>query len=153
MAEHGLSSSQLSLEITETTMFPRHEPTVDDLTELTLAPGEQVLEKIHHLGIRIVVDDFGTGYGSLLYLSRLPVDAFKIDKSFVHGIHKNPHDAIIVTSLIHLAKNLGLDVIAEGIESHEHVMFLRMNDCLYGQGFQLCKPLTATEMGIFLAER
>lgn len=157
LEEHLLSPEQLVIEITETTMLPPLTVTECVITDTSLAPrltpAQIALNQIHDMGINIVIDDFGTGYSSFMYLSRLPIKAFKIDKSFIHGINNNSHDAIILTSLINLGKRLGLDVIVEGIEAEEQIQFLLENECPFGQGYYLCKPLSVFEMATFLKNR
>lgn len=116
-----------------------------ELTETILMThtgmSENVIKEIHNLGVSISIDDFGTGYSSLVLLKRLPIRGLKIDKSFVNDVTTNVNDAIIVNSLISLGKNLGLIVIAEGIETQEQLDFLVKNGCTQGQGYYLSKPL------------
>jgi diguanylate cyclase (GGDEF)-like protein/PAS domain S-box-containing protein len=100
-----------------------------------------VLDGLHDLGVRISVDDFGTGYSSLTYLRRLPVQAVKIDRSFVVEMAVNPEDAIIVRSVIDLAHNLGLDVVAEGVEDSAAYDMLVSMGCEVVQGYYLSRPL------------
>jgi diguanylate cyclase (GGDEF)-like protein len=133
-----ISPNLLDLELTETA-FIAHSSYF-----------ENVLKKIHEAGISITIDDFGTGHSSLTRLKRLPIKALKIDKSFVQDIIPNSSDAVIVNSLIALGKNLGLNVIAEGIETPGHLDFLINNSCPQGQGYYLCKPLSAKQMTAFL---
>jgi len=111
---------------------------------------ETILKKIADAGISITIDDFGTGHSSLTRLKHLPIRALKIDKSFVLDIIPDSFDAIIVNSLITLGKKLGMNVIAEGIETEAHLQFLIANGCSQGQGYYLCKPLSAKQMTMFL---
>jgi EAL domain-containing protein (putative c-di-GMP-specific phosphodiesterase class I) len=110
---------------------------------------EQAVEVISHfdrLGVRIAIDDFGTGFSSLSYLKRLPVDELKIDKSFVLEIHNDDSDAVIVRSTIDLAHNLGLEVVAEGIENQDIHDILTILGCDHGQGYYISHPLHASEL-------
>ncbi len=111
---------------------------------------EAILKKISDTGISITIDDFGTGHSSLTRLKHLPIRALKIDKSFVFNIIPDSFDAIIVNALITLGKKLGLNVIAEGIETESDLQFLIANGCPQGQGYYLCKPLNAKQMTAFL---
>jgi len=133
-----LPANALELELTETILMSH--------TDIS----ENVLKEIHSLGVSISIDDFGTGYSSLVLLKRLPIRALKIDKSFINDVTSNINDAIIVNSVISLGKNLGLTVIAEGIESEEQLNFLVTNGCLRGQGYYLSRPLSFEQMTIFL---
>jgi len=123
----------LSVEITETAVMADADRTIE------------VLEQLRTLGIRISVDDFGTGYSSLGYLKKYPIQAVKIDRSFVDGIDSDPDDAAIVESIISLAENLNLEVIAEGVETVEQRDFLARQNCRFVQGFYYSKPLPPAE--------
>ena len=107
---------------------------------------EDTLNALHDMGIKLYIDDFGTGYSSLSHLKKLPIDALKIDKEFVMDMLNDENDAAIVKSMILLAHSLGLDVIAEGVETKAQLDFLVENNCLKGQGFYLSKPLTAKKI-------
>ena len=102
-----------------------------------------LLEKIHQLGARITIDDFGTGYSSLTYLKHLPIDIIKIDMPFVQGIGKDHNDEEIVKVIISLAKSLGLQSVAEGVETKEQVSFLHEHKCDVMQGYYFCRPMPA----------
>ena len=91
------------------------------------------------------IDDFGTGYSSLSYLKRLPIDRIKIDQSFVRGIPSDTDDVAITKTIVSLGKNLGLNVIAEGVETEEQRDFLLSIGCEYGQGYYYYKPMPAAE--------
>lgn len=109
-----------------------------------------VLTRLATMGISLSIDDFGTGYSSLSYLKRLPVDSLKIDKSFVLGMEADENDAIIVRSIIDLGRNLGLKVVAEGVESPEVNAALRAMGCDTAQGFGISRPLPAEKLSPWL---
>jgi predicted signal transduction protein with EAL and GGDEF domain len=129
LAENGCQASWIALEITESAIL-------DD-------PGHALrnLERLHALGCRISIDDYGTGYSSLAYLKRLPVNELKIDRSFVMGMVGNGSDAVIVRSTIDLAHNMGLSVVAEGVEDEPTLRKLRELGCDMAQGYHLSRPL------------
>jgi len=129
----------LELELTESTVM-----------SYTSGPFVAMIKKLHELGPSIAIDDFGTGYSSLTRLRHLPIKTLKIDQSFVQDVINNKDGSIIVCCLIALGKNLGLNVIAEGIETEEQYNFLLKNNCPQGQGYFLSKPLTADQMTLFL---
>lgn len=104
-----------------------------------------ILKKLKDLGITISVDDFGTGYSSLSYLKQFPIDVLKIDQSFIRDIKLNDKDAAIITTIIHLGKSLGMEVVAEGVEEQSQVDFLIAADCEKAQGFYFARPLKAQE--------
>ncbi len=135
-----LDPRYLELEITESAIMHHPEETI------------VLLEKIHQLGARIVIDDFGTSYSSLNYLKRLPIDAIKIDMSFVHGIGKDSDDEEIIKVIITLAKSLGLQSVAEGVETKEQISFLHKHKCDCLQGYYFCRPLPAEVATQFLKE-
>jgi len=121
----------LELELTETSIMSNPEAAAELLTE------------IRNLGVRVAIDDFGTGYSSLSYLKRLPIDTVKLDRSFVKGATSHPDDAALVMAIITLAHNLGLKVIAEGVETDEQMNFLRLLRCDEAQGYFFSKPVPA----------
>ncbi|HEY1370315.1 MAG TPA: EAL domain-containing protein [Gaiellaceae bacterium] len=112
-----------------------------------------VLEKLSAMGIRLSIDDFGTGYSSLAYLKRLPVDEIKIDRSFVMNMTSCEDDAAIVRSTIDLGRNLGLEVVAEGVETEEIWNSLETLGCTIAQGYYLSRPVPASELGDWLRRR
>jgi diguanylate cyclase (GGDEF)-like protein/PAS domain S-box-containing protein len=129
IASHDLPHQEVELELTETALM--HDPD----SSITL------LQVIAALGVNIAVDDFGTGYSSLAYLRRLPLSALKIDRSFVMGMADNAQDATIVRSTVALAHGLGLNVIAEGVETAELLAMLKEMGCDQAQGYHLSHPL------------
>jgi diguanylate cyclase (GGDEF)-like protein len=136
---HRLEPGRLELEITESLLMQN---TRDAM---------MLLEELKELGVRLVLDDFGTKYSSLSYLKRLPVHAIKVDQSFVRGVPHDTHDAAIATSIIVLAHNLGLTVVAEGVETREQLEFLRDRGCDEVQGFLFGTPFVADEASRALA--
>ena len=128
-----------------------------ELTEgVLLNDVERVIEKMTTLkarGIRFSLDDFGTGYSSLSYLKRLPLDQLKIDQSFVRDVPADPNDVAIVRTVVALGQTLGLDVLAEGVETADQKMFLANNGCLLYQGYCFSRPLPLAELERFLNSR
>ena len=112
-----------------------------------------ILERLRELGVRLSLDDFGTGHSSLSYLKQLPLDEVKIDRSFVIGMTEDDNDAAIVRTTIDLARNLGLDVVAEGVESATIMRNLSDLSCDVAQGFFLSRPLPADQLDDWLAAR
>ena len=131
LAETGLDADSLWLEITETALLA-------DVKAATVA-----LRELRSLGLHLSVDDFGTGYSSLTYLKRFPVEAIKIDKSFVAGLGIESEDSTIVEAVVRLGQSLGLHVVAEGIESPLQLSRLRDLDCDRGQGYLFGRPRPA----------
>ena len=124
-----------------------------ELTEGSLVPtGNDIVEKImtfRKMGIKFSVDDFGTGYSSLSYLKSLPLNTLKIDRSFVNDIGDANHDIVLVDTIISMAKNLRLEVVAEGVETEQQLLYLNTRGCVVFQGFYFSKPVeiaTFTEM-------
>ncbi len=105
-----------------------------------------VLTALHALGVRIAIDDFGTGYSSLSYLKKLPVDEVKIDKSFVMNMVGDADDTAIVRSTIDLARSLGMDTVAEGVETVEAMEALAKLGCWAAQGYHLSRPLPSADI-------
>lgn len=138
LKETGFDPSRLELEITEREMMKNPEVTI------------HTLNKIKKLGISISIDDFGTGHSSLAYIKRLPIDKLKIDKSFVDELPHDKEDVAIVRSVISIAKNLQIDIIAEGVETNEQKDFLLKEGCPQIQGYLYSKPLSARDYKEFL---
>jgi diguanylate cyclase (GGDEF)-like protein len=130
---------RLELEITESVVMDQSEASIGRL------------QGLRSLGVRLVLDDFGTGYSSLAYLRRLPLDTIKIDRAFVSGLDEEPVDRPIVRTVIALAHGLGIDVVAEGIETRGQRDELRLLDCDRGQGFWFSHPLPGEELERLLA--
>jgi EAL domain-containing protein (putative c-di-GMP-specific phosphodiesterase class I) len=112
-----------------------------------------VLDKLSAMGIRLSIDDFGTGYSSLAYLSNLPVNEIKIDRSFVMNMAECDNDAVIVRSTIDLGRNLGLQVVAEGVETEAAWHELSQLGCTLAQGYYLSRPVPAAELTHWLRRR
>lgn len=108
------------------------------------------LAKLRGLGVRLSIDDFGTGYSSLSYLNRFPVDTLKIDRSFVTSMNEADENLQIVKTIVTLAGNLGMQVVAEGVETEGQLEQLRSLKCQFGQGFLFSKPLDIAEADLFI---
>jgi len=128
----------LELEITESCLLRSSKEIQDGFATLRQA------------GIRFAVDDFGTGYSSLSYLKQFPLDVLKIDQSFVRDCIADPYDSAIIRAIVAMARGLGLEVIAEGVETIEHVDFLRGEGCYLLQGYYFAKPMPAEDFEIFI---
>jgi len=131
LMQAGISSRQLGLEMTESSIIPN------------LHTALMVLGSLRRLGVSLLMDDFGTGYSSLNNLHSFPFDVLKIDRSFVSRMNEGDQPLQIVRTIIELARVMGMDVMAEGIETHEQYRLLREMGCRYGQGFLLARPMTA----------
>jgi diguanylate cyclase (GGDEF)-like protein len=136
----GIEPASLELEITESVLLQDADNTLVALNTLKRA------------GISLSVDDFGTGYSSLSYLKRFPIDTLKIDRSFVKDIHVDQDDAAICAAILAMAQQLGLNVVAEGVETKEQLEFLRHHGCNQIQGFLCSKPLSADQFAVLLRE-
>jgi len=112
----------------------------------------EALNALKLLGITISIDDFGTGYSSFGYLKTLPIQKIKIDKSFVHDIGNGSESKTIIESIINLAKGMNLELIAEGVETSEHIEYLKQHDCYKMQGFYFAEPMDARKMTKYLQE-
>ena len=104
-----------------------------------------IMNRLRNLGVQLSIDDFGTGYSSLSYLQRLPINYLKIDRSFINLMNSNHENGEIVRAIVMLAKNLNMEVVAEGIETEEQALRLINLDCTFGQGYLYSKPTGAIE--------
>lgn len=134
LQQYQVPASQLEIEITESALMQDPEHALD------------VLREINRLGVSLAVDDFGTGYSSLAYLRQLPIHCLKIDLTFVRHMLQNPQDEIIVNSIVHLAHNLNLTVVAEGVEDAATYARLAEMGCDIAQGYYMSKPIIAAEV-------
>jgi diguanylate cyclase (GGDEF)-like protein len=135
----GMDSAGLVMEVTENALMNN------------LNTAVEILEEIRRLGVRISIDDFGSGYSSLAYLRKLPVNSLKVDRSFIRDIPAEPNDMAITSAIIAMAHKLQLMVVAEGVESVEQLEFLRANDCDLIQGYLFSRPLTLEALLAWLA--
>jgi diguanylate cyclase (GGDEF)-like protein len=138
LRESELKPWHLKLEVTESVVMDNPEAAA-----ITLA-------KLRALGVRLSIDDFGTGYSSLSYLNRFPLDILKIDRSFISTMNQSDENLQIVKTIVTLAGNLGLEVIAEGVETEEQLNQLRLLKCQYAQGFLFSKPMDAEQADLFI---
>jgi diguanylate cyclase (GGDEF)-like protein len=140
--DHGLPHGCLQVEITETVFMGRGAEYV-----------ERALRQLHDAGIRVALDDFGTGYASLSHLKQFPVDAVKIDRSFLHDFSLDPQNQAIINTVISLGHSLDIDIVAEGIETAEQERHLLKRGCTYGQGYLYGKAVPAQRVPRLLAAR
>ncbi len=138
MQKYQLEKNFLTLEVTEGIAISNLSETIEKFQQL------------RNIGVRISLDDFGTGYSSLSYLKRLPLDELKIDKSFVFDVMQDPHDALLVQTIINIANQFGLDTVAEGVEGIEQLNFLKQESCKYYQGYYFSRPLPIDKLREFL---
>nr|WP_090204581.1 EAL domain-containing protein [Ectothiorhodospira magna] len=138
LSEYGISPSHIELELTESTIMQDIKVAVD------------IFEQLHQLGFRLAVDDFGTGYSSLNNLKHFPIHSLKIDRSFVSDTPHDRDDTAIVTAIVAMAKSLGLEVVAEGVENEDQLNFLKKLDCELIQGYYYSKPLPFDEVCQYL---
>ena len=129
LRDTGVPPESLELEITETSIMSDPQRVI------------RTLDQIRHLGVRFAIDDFGTGYSSFAYLTKLPVSCIKIDKSFIQNIETDRDSSVIVKSIIDLGHNLGLKIVAEGVETIQSKRMLRVFQCDEGQGYYFCRPV------------
>src|SRR6202166_3156539 len=134
----GMDPSHLELELTETVLMQDAESAV------------QTLRARKAIGLQLAVDDFGVGYSSFSYLRKFPLDAVKVDRSFINDISSNPDNAMILSALINIGKSLKHRVVAEGVETEEQLHFLQQEDCSEGQGYFFCRPVIAAKFAEFL---
>jgi EAL domain-containing protein (putative c-di-GMP-specific phosphodiesterase class I) len=138
--QSGLDPNNLTIEVTETTLMRNVEETAARLNE------------IKNLGVRIAIDDFGTGYSSLAHLQKFPVDALKIDRSFISGLADNREGQTLIHTLVQLGKDLSIETLAEGIEQQQELSLLRNENCDSGQGFLFARPLDKGSTQAFLQQ-
>jgi diguanylate cyclase (GGDEF)-like protein/PAS domain S-box-containing protein len=138
LRRHGVSPTSFELEITETTLMADAARTV------------RLLDELYAMGLHLSIDDFGTGYSSLSALQQFPIGTLKIDQSFVRGVSDDAGDATIVRTIIDMGRSLGMEVVAEGVESVRHLDFLRKHNCHYGQGKLFGEPCTAEDLLVLL---
>jgi len=139
LQETGFDAHFLEIEVTESALMKRAEVTA------------LVLQMLRGGGVTVAIDDFGTGYSSLSYLRKFPLDALKIDQSFVRQITTTPKETTIVSAIISMAKNLNLRVVAEGVETAEELAFLEAHDCEEAQGYYFSRPVPAEQFAALLA--
>ncbi|HTB70886.1 MAG TPA: EAL domain-containing protein [Solirubrobacteraceae bacterium] len=140
LSESDLDPRALTIEITETTLMRDAEQTI------------RRLAAVKALGVRIAIDDFGTGYSSLTHVQRFPVDALKIDRSFITGLRDNQEGEALIHTLVQLGKALSIETVAEGIEMPRELSVLQGERCDSGQGFLFAKPLDLAAMDVFLTD-
>jgi diguanylate cyclase (GGDEF)-like protein/PAS domain S-box-containing protein len=138
---HGVSPTSFELEITETTLMADAKRTV------------RLLDELYAMGLHLSIDDFGTGYSSLSALQQFPIGTLKVDQSFVRDVSDDAGDATIVRTIIDMGRSLGMEVVAEGVESLRHVEFLRKHNCHYAQGKLFGEPCTVEELLALLARQ
>jgi EAL domain-containing protein (putative c-di-GMP-specific phosphodiesterase class I) len=138
LAESGIDPALLTLEITESALM--HD----------VPAAARRLAELKALGVRLAIDDFGTGYSSLAYLRQFPVDALKIDRSFISGLATSDEAAAIIQTLVQLGKTLRIDTLAEGIEDDDQLEHLQRAQCDQGQGFLFARPLDTAAIQVFL---
>ncbi|MES0882986.1 bifunctional diguanylate cyclase/phosphodiesterase [Roseibium sp. SCP14] len=138
LAANNLPPQRLELEVTESVFAGRNDSVL------------QALSRLKNLGVKVALDDFGSGYSSLSYLRRFPFDTLKIDRDFVSDMNGNPEAEAILVSIIQLGKALGMTIVAEGIETAEQIRFLQAHRCHRMQGFFISRPLTDKALGKFL---
>ena len=134
----GLDAKCLELELTESVLMKRAESS------------EKILQTLRARGVQLAVDDFGTGYSSLSYLRKFPIDALKIDQSFIRQITTTPAEATLVTAVISMGKSLNLRVVAEGVETHDELLFLQAHECDEAQGYYFSRPVPAEQFAKLL---
>ena len=140
LSDSGLAHDGLELEVTESMLMNDPRATA------------AALRKLKDTGLHISIDDFGTGYSSLSYLKQFPIDALKIDQSFVRDVTSNPDDAAIATAIILMGHSLKLTVVAEGVETESQLAFLRVLQCNEIQGFLISQPLPPEQAVELFAE-
>jgi EAL domain-containing protein (putative c-di-GMP-specific phosphodiesterase class I) len=139
IAETGIDPGLVELEVTESVI-------IEGAGEARAA-----LDRVAALGVGIAIDDFGTGYSGLAYFKRLPIDTVKIDQSFIRDLTIDADDAAIVTAIIAMARTLGVDVVAEGVETEEQLEALKRLGCNRAQGYLFAAPMSASDVAKLLA--
>lgn len=134
LESHGVPADRLEVELTEEIFIQNIEHNLNQLS------------KLHTLGVHLAIDDFGVGYSSLGYLRDFPVDLLKIDRSFITDVTERHDDAVITRAVINLAHNLGIQVVAEGVETQEQLNFLKNHRCDLIQGYLISRPIPASEL-------
>ncbi|WP_330217923.1 EAL domain-containing protein [Marinobacter similis] len=140
LESENVPADRLEVELTEEVFIQNIERNRDQLSRL------------QQLGVHLAIDDFGVGYSSLGYLRDFPVDVLKIDRSFINAVTKRHDDAVITRAVINLAHNLGMDVVAEGVETEEQLAFLKDNHCNVAQGYLISRPIPAVKLEQAMAE-
>lgn len=140
MTHHSIDANRLEVELTEEIFIQNIERNMSQLSRL------------RDIGVQLAIDDFGVGYSSLGYLRDFPVDLLKIDRSFITNATERHDDATITRAIINLGHNLGLKVVAEGVETLEHLQFLQQHNCDYAQGYLISRPLPADELDTLLQQ-
>jgi EAL domain-containing protein (putative c-di-GMP-specific phosphodiesterase class I) len=140
LAETGLDPRALELEVTESMVM--RDP----------QRAAVILERFREMGVAVAIDDFGTGYSSLSYLKRFPIDYIKIDQSFIRGVPHDAEDTGITSAVIAMAKTLGLKLIAEGVDNHDQLAFLRREGCNEGQGYFISTPIPGDAVQSFIRD-
>jgi len=141
LSEPGIDPAFLEFELTESMVMRKASAVLDMLNELKAA------------GVSLSLDDFGTGYSSLGYLSRYPIDRLKIDQSFVRGVDQMPVNSSIIRAITALARSLGLQVVAEGVETETELAVVRECGCDESQGYLHARPMSADRLSVWLRER
>ncbi|PKM01365.1 MAG: PAS domain S-box protein, partial [Gammaproteobacteria bacterium HGW-Gammaproteobacteria-7] len=139
LADHGLAGADLEIEFTERVL-------IEDISDTM-----NTFNRLRDMGVKLTIDDFGEGYSALNYLRRLPIDSVKISKSFLNGVPDESSDVAICRAITGVARNLGLQVIAEGVENQAQRRFLLQNGIRIGQGFLFAPGMSATEFAFMLA--
>ena len=138
LKDTGLDPKSLELELTESVLMKHAESAAS------------VLQTLRARGVQLAIDDFGTGYSSLSYLRKFPIDALKIDQSFVRQIMTAPYETTIVTAVISMGRSMNLRVVAEGVETQEELAFLQAHQCDEAQGYYFSRPVLPQEFAKLL---
>jgi diguanylate cyclase (GGDEF)-like protein len=138
VGESGVDPGRITLEVTESVL-------IENLTA-----GERTLDSLKERGFRIAIDDFGTGYSSLSYIKRFPIDVLKIDRAFIRDIATNPRDATVTAAIVAMAQGLGVEPLAEGVETAEQRDMLLASGCSLMQGYLFAKPMPAENLAVLL---